>query len=390
MKIEQVSIRNFRSFGPETTSIVFEAAVTCLVGSNGAGKTALFQALSRMFGVGSSQRTVRQQDFHIPADAEDLNSGAMLSVEVVLAFPELNDEDDEDAADAVPEFFRQMAASAPGAPLKARMALRATWTDDGTPNGSVDEDLRWITTFDDNFEWDDCPRVQAVERGSIQLIYVPATRDAATQVIALLKGRLWQAARWSDEFRERSARSARTIQRRFEREDPTDFIIDRLTTRWQQVHEADTDTTPRLRLVESRLEELVRKAEFAFYPDEAGRERALADLSDGQRSLFHIALTAATLEAERDSLTLNPDESAFDQEKLRRAHLTLLAIEEPENSLSPFFLSRIMTQAREIGSCHRLRLRFPATLQQFSAVSSLKRFATFASSASGAARPSKS
>lgn len=127
-------------------------------------------------------------------------------------------------------------------------------------------------------------------------------------------------------------------------------MIDRLTKRWKQVHEADTDTTPVLRLVDSRFEELVRRAEFAFFPDEAGRERALGDLSDGQRSLFHIALTAATLEVERDAFALPPEGSSFDQEKLRRTHLTLLAIEEPENSLSPFFLSRIVMQAREIGA----------------------------------------
>ena len=139
------------------------------------------------------------------------------------------------------------------------------------------------------------------------------------------------------------------IQQQFEREEPTQFIIDRLSRRWRQVHEADTDTTPLLRLVESRLADLVRRAEFAFFPDEAGQVRPLDDLSDGQRSLFHIALTAATLEIERDALALAPGESVFDQEKLRRAHLTLLAIEEPENSLSPFFLSRIMIQVREIG-----------------------------------------
>ena len=38
------------------------------------------------------------------------------------------------------------------------MRLQATWTDDGTPDGSIDEDLRWITTLDDDFEWDDCKR----------------------------------------------------------------------------------------------------------------------------------------------------------------------------------------------------------------------------------------
>lgn len=127
-------------------------------------------------------------------------------------------------------------------------------------------------------------------------------------------------------------------------------MIERLSKRWKQVHEADTDTTPVLRLLDSRFEELVRKAEFAFFPDEAGQERALADLSDGQRSLFYIALTAATLEVEKDAFTQPVEDSAFDQGKLRRTSLTVLAIEEPENCLSPFFLSRIVAQAREIGA----------------------------------------
>ncbi|HPL63041.1 MAG TPA: AAA family ATPase [Syntrophales bacterium] len=349
MKIEKIYIQNFRCFGPGGTKIKLERGVTAFVGGNGSGKTAAFQALSRLFGISPSQRIVRRQDFHLPADRQEIQSGATLAIEVLFSFPELEGLDEDAATDAVPEFFLQMAASEPGAPLKARMRLQATWTDDGTPDGSIDEDLRWIITLDDDFEWEDCKRVQAVERGAIQLIYVPAFRDAAGQVTALLKGRLWQAARWSETFRERSAVNAQNIQRRFEREAPAQFIIERLSKRWTQVHEGDTDTKPVLHLVESRFEELVRKAEFAFSPDEAGQERALADLSDGQRSLFHIALTAATLEIEKDVFAQSAEDSSFDQEKLRRTCLTLLAIEEPENSLSPFFLSRIVMQAREIG-----------------------------------------
>jgi len=350
MKIESVTIQRFRCFGPDAVTISLDTGVSVFVGSNGAGKTAVFQALSRLFGVSPSQRAVRRRDFHVAADQEGLQTGASLSIDVIFSFPELEGLDEDDSEDAVPEFFSQMAASAPGATLKARMRLQAIWADDGTPDGSVDEDIRWITTLDDDFDWDECRRVQSVERGSVQLIYVPASRDASTQVTSLLKGRLWQAAVWSEDFRERSARSARSIQRRFEDEEPAKFVIDRLSERWKQVHEADTDTTPILRLVESRFEELVRKAEFAFYPDEAGQERELADLSDGQRSLFHIALTAATLEVERDALALPADESSFDHEKLRTGYLTLLAIEEPENSLSPFFLSRVIALARDIGS----------------------------------------
>lgn len=350
MKIEKVFMNNFRCFGPRGTKIKLGNCITAFVGGNGSGKTAAFQALSRLFGVTPAQRTVRRQDFHLPADQQELQSGATLFIEVIFSFPELESLDEDAASDAVPEFFLQMAASAPGAPLKARMRLQATWTDDGTPEGSIEEDLRWITTLNDDFEWDDCNRVQAVERGSIQFIYVPAARDALGQVTALLKGRLWQAAKWSDRFQDETATSAQAIQRHFEREEPARFVSERLARRWKQVHEAGTDTMPVLRLVESRFEELVRKAEFAFFPDEAGQERVLADLSDGQRSLFHIALTAATLEVEKDVFAQPADESSFDQEKLRRTSLTFLAIEEPENSLSPFFLSRIVAQAREIGA----------------------------------------
>lgn len=351
MKIESVSLKGFRCFGPGGTTIAFEDGVTALVGGNGAGKTALLQALSRLFGVTPTQRTVCQRDFHLPPDQQELQSGANLSIDVVLSFPELAGMDDDAVGGAVQEFFLQMAASAPGAPLKVRIMLKATWTDDGTPSGSVDEDIRWVRALDDNYDWDDdCQKVPAVERSTIQLVYVPATRNVQEQVTSLLKGRLWQAAKWSDNFRQTTADTARRIQETFRDEDPARFVLKRLEARWKQVHEADTDTTPILRLVERRFEEFVRKADFAFYPDEAGQERALSDLSDGQRSLFHIALTAATLEVERDAFAQPQEESAFDQEKLRRAHLTILAIEEPENSLSPFFLSRIITQARDIGA----------------------------------------
>lgn len=348
MKIEKIALQNFRCFGPDPAQIAVQPEVTALVGGNGSGKTALLFALARLFGVTGSQRAIRKSDFHFPPNAESLESGSSLSIEVVLGFPELDGEDAADAS-AIPDSFLHMSASGPGEPLKARIRLQAIWTDDGTPEGTVEDEVRWIPTLGNEFEWDDCQRVSPAERASIQLIYVPATRNVADQVTALLKGRLWRAARWSAGFAAEAKESADDIQGAFESEGPTEFIVERLERRWRQVHEGDTDTVPKLRLVESRLEELVRRAEFVFYPDEAGRARGLADLSDGQRSLFHIALTAATLEIERDALALPPADSAFDQEKLRRAHLTILTIEEPENSLSPFFLSRIMTQAREIG-----------------------------------------
>lgn len=348
MKIETIAVRNFRCFGPEWMQVRLQEQVTAFVGGNGSGKTALFQALSRLFGVTRTDRTVTKKDFHIAHDEEELPDGQSLEIECLLGFPELDEEEDEDT-NAVPDFFNHMAASGPDEPLKARIRLVARWIEDGTPDGTVEEDIRWITTLDDDFVWETCPKVSAVDRASIQVIYVPALRNASDRVTELLKGRLWRAALWSADLGARATEGAELIQNQFDQEAPANFIIERLTHRWQQVYEGDTDTTPNLQLIESRIEELVRRAEFVFHPDEAGRNRNLADLSDGQRSLFHIALTAATLETEQAALALAAAESPFDQEKLRRTHLTLLAIEEPENSLSPFFLSRVVTQAREIG-----------------------------------------
>lgn len=350
MKIETITLNGFRCFGSEPVSIEIEPGITTFVGSNGAGKTAVLLALSRMFGVTSSQRSVKVRDFHISNNQESLESGAKLSIDVVFGFPELDEMSSDDIGNAVPEFFLQMAASAPGEPLKTRMVLRATWIDDGTIEGSIEEDLRWVRSLEEIYDWDnDCRRVVAAERGTIQMIYVPAVRDVERQVTALLKGRLWKAARWSEKIETAAGDMAEKIQRSFLAEKPAKIILKKLGKRWGQVHYGDTDSKATLRLVDQRLDELVRNAEFVFCPDEAGNEKTVSDLSDGQRSMFQIALTAATLEVERNAFGLSQDKSAFDHEKLHCSHLTILAVEEPENSLSPFFLSRILVQAREIG-----------------------------------------
>jgi hypothetical protein len=322
--------------------------MTAIVGNNGSGKTAIFAALARLFGTTTAQRALRKTDFHVPANDESLQSGTELYIDCVFGFPELEEDDAED--DAVPEVFNHMSASDEDDPLKVRIRLQATWTSDATPDGAIEEELRWVTALDDDFTWEECSKVKAVERNYIQLVYVPANRNAFDQVTSLLKGRLWRAAQWSAALTQAAVAGSQAIQGQFDDEAPSQFISERLERRWTQVHQGDTDAQPLIRLVESDLDELVRRAEFAFFPDEAGQPRRLEDLSDGQRSLFHIALTAATLEIERDALAADPQDSVFDQEKLKRTYLTLLAIEEPENSLSPFFLSRIMVQSREIGA----------------------------------------
>ncbi len=347
MKLERVALKGFRCFDYEGVEMIFREDVTALVGGNGAGKTAMLQALVRLFGTTTAARSLKKSDFHLSKQS-DLESGARLSIDVVLGFPDLAE--DGPIGDAVPEFFMQMAASAPDTPLKVRIVLRATWINDGSPDGVIEEEIKWVRSLEPDYDWEvDCQKVAAIQRSSIQLIYVPATRNVHDQVGALLRGRLWQAARWSEGFRDSAEESASDLQDEFQDEGPARLVQERIRARWQQVHDGDTDSAPILRLIDRSFGEFIRKADFAFSPNEEGKEKPVSELSDGQRSLFHVALTAATLEIEAAIFNQPPEDSDFDQERLHRTHLTILAVEEPENSLSPFFLSRIVKLSREIG-----------------------------------------
>ncbi|MFS8182247.1 ATP-dependent nuclease [Pseudovibrio denitrificans] len=345
MQLDTLIIKNFQCFGPEGITLDMADPVTTLIGPNGAGKTAVFQALNRMFGLGGTARKVEKSDFHLPVDADDLTNECELQIEAVFSFPEL---EDDEAGPAVAEFWTQMSASGPDDPLLARIVLKSAWIDDGTPDGVVETSLRWVTRTDEKYEWDSCKPLTAAQRSAIQVIYVPANRGSISQVKALLRGRLWRAARWSQTLQDTAEDHAEDLQNAFQKEHPIAFISERLSQRWQQVNEAGTHSQPILKLTEDRFEAIIRHADVKFSPDPSGADRPLERLSDGQKSLFQIALTAALLEIEQDALDLSDDKSPFEPSLLKHVPLTLLLIEEPENSLSPFFLSRIMDLCEDI------------------------------------------
>ncbi len=343
MHIETLSLTNFRCFGPTPTPIALSQGLTAFIGVNGAGKTAVLQALQRLFGITGDQRRLRRQDFHIPPAEAAAPLSRTLALEVILAFPELDAGSGGGAA--VPQFFQQMAADDSGA-LKCRLRLEATWTDDGSSEGSVEQKYWAIRTLGD-YDESDCIDLKPLDRARIQLIYVPASRDGASQVSAFLRGRLWRAISWSADVRQTFSESGATLNGAFAAEPAVDIVAQAVTKRWQEVHSAGTDTTPSFRPVDLRFQEFIRKVQVMFRPDEAGRERALEDLSDGQRSLFHLAMTAATLDVEAAIAGANGP-FGFQAGGLPFPALTLIAVEEPENNLAPFYLSRIVRQIEDL------------------------------------------
>lgn len=340
MYLERVTLTNFQCFGSEPHTITFDHQLTALLGVNASGKTAACEALLRLFSVVAEQRQVRVEDFHVPDNETVPATTRTMRIDAVFAFPELDDPS-ADAAAAVPEFFAQMAASDDQS-IKLRIVLDATWTAEGPVQGTIEDTRRVVFTFDDDYG-DNWAQLRSSDRNRIQMVYVPATRDGARHVTAFLRGRLWRAGVWSDDFRSETVTAAAALSEKFKDEAVVATVTDAIAGRWQELHHLGTERNPIFEPVSRDMSVLVTNAEMLFEPSATGRTRSARELSDGQQSLLHIAMTAATLDLESE-IAIGTHDDKFDITATALPTLTLLAIEEPENNLSPYFLSRVIQQ----------------------------------------------
>ncbi|TCD18667.1 DUF2813 domain-containing protein [Pseudomonas sp. IC_126] len=348
MRIESITVSGFRCFGPNEIVIPISDKVTTIVGPNAAGKTALLQAMSKLFGVTRAQRTVLLSDFHL-ALGEDPESrdSKELFIEALIAFPELMDGSATPETIA-PSFRHMLITRAAQAPV-CRMRLEAQWDDDGTLEGEVSQNLFWIDSLDAEPAEDKYHPVAVTDRGLIQLYYTPASRDAAGQVrttAGTLAARLLRAIEWSSDTEDKVQEATESLTAAFEGESAITAITEALQTRWADLHDDASSTKPRLSLVSRRFEEVINKIAVIFEQGPDKRERGIEALSDGQQSLFYFALAAAVFDLERE--VVEGSVEGFREDVLHIPALTLFALEEPENHLSPYFLARIIRQARSL------------------------------------------
>lgn len=233
-----------------------------------------------------------------------------------------------------------------------RLRFEARWEDDGTVEGEVSQELFWVDTLDDDPLDDKRHPVSPADRGLIQLYYTPASRDAAAQIRATagaLAARLLRAIEWSSETEDAVQEASKNLSSAFDSEMAIAAISKALQSRWLGLHDDIVDTKPRLSLVSRRFEEIVNKIAVIFEQAPDGHERGLDALSDGQQSLFYFALAAAVFDLEREVVAGTVE--GFRDDNLRIPALTLFALEEPENHLSPYFLARIIRQVRSLTDC---------------------------------------
>lgn len=341
MKLVRLRLSNFRSFSSEPTVIAL-ANMTFLLGPNGAGKTAVLQALARMFSLDPAQRRIRRSDFHVPADEapNDAPKERELQIEADFEFPEL-DQGDADVADlpAVPGNFAHMQLVASDGPTQVRFRLKATIDQDD----EIEENFTYVITEDADGAPVDEIRVSKQDRSAIQVHYLPARRDPADHIsysANALLGRAIRSADWSAE-REEIGTLTERINDELTDNAAIGGIAAALTEQWGTLHKGAYYADPSVSFSRNEIENLLRHLSVGFTPGHGESIVDFARLSDGQQSLLYVSLVLA-MQSIGSKVLSGELAAAFDIDKLRPAVFTLIAIEEPENSLSPHYLGRVV------------------------------------------------
>lgn len=347
MQLTHLRISGFQSFGLAPTTVELRD-ITYVLGPNGAGKTAVLEALSRLFSPLSPQRKIRHSDFHIPngrSAGEIQAEGPELWIEVDIEVPEAGEDDDHPSVP--PNFAHMRIATEDGTP-RIRIRLTASIA----PDNVIEEKLEYVLESDA----DGVPLQRAdmsrFDRANIEVHYLPARRDPAEHIAyttASLVGRALRAADWTTE-----RTTLDTLSK-----DLTDALADnaavksigvQLAGEWSGLHTGAFFSEPSIGFGNGDLENVLRQLTVSFAPSPAGSSLPFDRLSDGQKSLLYISLVLAWQSLARE--VLGGTETSFDQHRLRPPVHTIIALEEPENSLAPQYLGRIIRQLRK-AAAHR-------------------------------------
>ncbi|GGI78444.1 ATP-dependent nuclease [Shewanella gelidii] len=340
MKLSFIRLSNFQSFGPEPTTLTLDD-VTYLIGPNGSGKTAALLALSRMFAFNPAMRRVQRSDFHVPSREEETPEERTLWLEAEFSFPELRE--DIDSSTVAPHFGHMRLDITDGLP-RVRYRLTATMGIDG----DIEESFDYVLEVNPDDSPLSCAKVPRGERNHIHVHYLPARRDPADHVAygsnAIL-GRMLRAIQWKDE-RETISRLAGEITNSLVGNPSIMALSHGLTTTWNKLHKGNFFTDPKVTFVASEVEALLRHTSISFGP---GHDEGFVDftrLSDGQKSMLYLSLVLSSQMVNK--ATLSGTDKSFDVEKLKPPVFTIVALEEPENSLSPHYLGRIVNALKEM------------------------------------------
>ncbi|EFA4814005.1 exonuclease [Escherichia coli] len=348
MKITQMEIKGFKSFDNVGQTININS-FTSLIGGNGTGKTAVLLALTRMFGVKSSDRIIQVDDFYVPpGDEIDTQDEREISVRVKFEFADLEDGEDNTVAD----FFKHLVSSEAAEIPYCTAKLKAKWTKTNLAEGDIESDLVWeIGEYEKN--------ITAYERSKIHVHYVPAYRDPAQQLkqtAGTIMHRLINAVEWSDQMASTVDEVAVSIGNQFQEEVGVQTITSSLGRNWKTLFTGGYFEKLQIKPVVNGIEDVLKHIDTVFLPSPDTQPLPTERLSDGMKSLFYLSLVKSAFDIEDEIINSDGKQLSISVEALDPPNLTIILIEEPENHLSPQYLGRIVKLCEEISENDRAQV----------------------------------
>jgi predicted ATP-dependent endonuclease of OLD family len=350
MQLKKILISGYKSISilhPQT--VIFEKDVTTFIGHNGTGKSATLEALNKLFAIDHSLRGISPSDFHLKDDVHK-DTPRCLVIEAWFTLSDVNG-----GNPAIPALINGFAVSSETGEIIFRVRLEANLSFDYNPLGDVDENI-WVVDGDmPEPAEDNKKRLSAAQRNAIQVNYIPANRDPLVQLKYSSKavlGRLLKAIKWSEGEKQSFEAQAQKLNQLATGNPALVQISKSINENWQSIYKGHHLSQAGLNFPLGDVDEILKLIQLQFMPDAVGNKVDTSRLSDGQKSLVYFALTKALFDidkATRKSL-MEKVPSNFDADKMKLPIFSLIALEEPENHLSPHYLGRIIKLVKEYGS----------------------------------------
>ncbi|KAA6437075.1 AAA family ATPase [Dyadobacter flavalbus] len=335
MKLAEVKIKGFRSFGKQIT-IKIRPDLTGFIGLNSSGKTSAMDALRKMFSSTFSEREFQTKDFHhFKGEVIEDLAERFLSIETHFSFG--------DNPDAIPHFFSGMVAGNPGETPYLRVRLESCWKKSQIePDGEIETNMYTIRVpeGEEVSDGDKLPFPGHL-RSLIQVIYVPAIRRPSEQLkyaSGSLLHRVLRKIKWSEAFTQTFKQQIKEINNGFKALPEFDTVERSINQFWQQFHREERYRETYVGFGDSDFDSILKKLEISFGPTATTNDFRLDELGDGLRSLFYLTLVCSLLDIE-EQFAAKADEDEIGKS---RPLLTLFAIEEPENHIAPQLLGRVV------------------------------------------------
>lgn len=350
MILKKIKIYNYRSFGEER--IIEFNKLTTFIGNNSSGKTTALSALQKLFGVTPGERALVRSDFHLykhenPEDIQEKN----LYIEAVFEFPELEESNN---SNAIPIMFQQLTIDDEGKVPYLRIRLESTWSRGSTVEGTIDTKISYIkqSEMEEIIEESNKTIVRNKELERINLIYVPAARNPAAQLKNASNSILYRVLsniNWTDEVKVGIANKSNEFEEEFDKENGVSLIKNAIRTEWTNYHSDSRYSKAELKFNNPNMETILKKVDIEFAPTITGRPYNVEELGDGLKSLFYISLVNSLLSLEEKILEENyNDELSHKSFKLVPPICTIVALEEPENHVSPHLLGKVINNIKNI------------------------------------------